>query len=71
MAEPHATLDAQLRQAVGLHQARRLAEAEIIYRHVLAIRPDLVDVQINCALAQSGQGKFSDAERALILPLDS
>jgi len=41
-AQP-ALLDAQLRQALGLHQARRLAEAEALYRQVLAFRPDLAE----------------------------
>jgi tetratricopeptide (TPR) repeat protein len=60
-----ALLDAQLRQALGLHQARRLAEAEALYRQVLAFRPDLAEVHINCALAQFGQGKHGEAEASL------
>jgi tetratricopeptide (TPR) repeat protein len=58
-------LDSRLRQAVGLHQARRLAEAEVAYREVLAFRPDLAEIQVNCALAQLGQGKHCDAEASL------
>ena len=45
-------LDTQLRQALALHQAGRLAEAEASYRQVLALRPDLAEIQDNCALAQ-------------------
>src|SRR5438067_209567 len=43
MPEAVATLDAKLRQAVMFHQARRLAEAESIYRQILVLRPDLAD----------------------------
>ena len=65
MAESKALLDAQLRRAVGLHQARRLAEAESAYREILAFRPDLAEIQVNCALAQLGQGKYGEAEKLL------
>ncbi|HTC83207.1 MAG TPA: tetratricopeptide repeat protein, partial [Rhizomicrobium sp.] len=65
MAVPNAVLDAQLRRAIGLHQARRLAEAETAYREVLAFRPDMAEIQVNCALAQLGQGKYCDAEASL------
>jgi tetratricopeptide (TPR) repeat protein len=65
MAGQNPMFDAQLRQAVGLHRARRLAEAETIYRQILAFRPDLAEIQINCALAQLGQGKYCDAESSL------
>ena len=62
-------LDAQLRRAVELHQARRLVEAELAYRELLAWRPDLADVHVNCALAQLGLGKYRDAESSLRLAL--
>jgi len=65
MAESKALLDAKLRRAVGLHQARRLAEAESAYREILAFRPDLAEIQVNCALAQLGQGKYGEAEQSL------
>jgi tetratricopeptide (TPR) repeat protein len=68
MHEP-AMLDAQLRQALALHQIRRLAEAEALYRQVLAFRPDLAEVHVNCALAQLGQDKHSDAEASLRLAI--
>lgn len=58
-------LEAQLRHAVGLHRARRLAEAEIAYREILAFHPGLAEVHVNCAVAQSGLGKYCDAERSL------
>jgi len=61
----NALIDARLRRAVELHQARRLAEAESAYREILALRPDLAEIQVNCALAQLGQGKFGDAENSL------
>ena len=57
MTDPHVMLNAQLQRAVGLHQARRLPEAEATYREILALRPDLAEIQVNCALAQLGQGK--------------
>jgi tetratricopeptide (TPR) repeat protein len=63
-------LDAQLRRAVELHQARRLAEAEKAYRELLAWRPDLAEVHVNCALAQLGLGKYREAESSLRLALD-
>jgi len=62
-------LDAQLRRAVELHQARRLAEAETAYRELLAWRPDLAEVHVNCALAQLGLGKYREAESSLRLAL--
>lgn len=55
-------IQAQLRQATSLHGARRLAEAEILYKRILAARPDFAEVQIQCAVAQLGQGKQADAE---------
>lgn len=67
MAGLSPTLDAQLRRAVELHQARRLAEAETAYRELLAWRPDLAEVHVNCALAQMGLGKYREAESSLRL----
>jgi tetratricopeptide (TPR) repeat protein len=58
-------LDARLRRAVGLHRARRLVEAELAYHEILALYPDLAEVHLNCALAQSGLGKYCDAEKSL------
>ena len=58
-------LDAQLHQALGLHQAGRLAEAEALYRQVLASRPDLAELHVNCALTQIGQGKHGEAQASL------
>jgi tetratricopeptide (TPR) repeat protein len=60
-----ALLEAQLHQALSLHQASRLAEAEALYRQVLAFRPDLAEVQVNCALTQLGQNKYGEAETSL------
>ena len=65
MPAQSAQLDAQLHQALGLHQASRLAEAEALYRQVLALRPDLAEVHVNCALTQLGQGKHGEAEASL------
>ena len=65
MAGLSPTLDAQLRRAVELHQARRLAEAETAYRELLAWRPDLAEIHVNCALAQMGLGKYPEAESSL------
>ena len=61
----HNLLDEQLRQALSLHQVRRLAEAEALYRKILTFRPDLAEVHVNCALAQLGQGKHGEAEVSL------
>jgi tetratricopeptide (TPR) repeat protein len=58
-------IQAQLRQAMSLHGARRLAEAEILYKRILATRPDFAEVQIQCAVAQLGQGKQAEAEALL------
>lgn len=58
-------IQAQLQQAASLHSARRLAEAETLYKRILATRPDFAEVQIQCAVAQLGQGKQADAEALL------
>jgi hypothetical protein len=63
MSQTVATLNTKLRQALIFHQARRLAEAENIYRQILALRPDMAEIRLNCALAQMGQGKYDDAEQ--------
>ena len=65
MPQAIAALDAKLRQAVMFHRARRLAEAEILYREILALKPDMAEIRLNCALAQMGQGKYGDAEQSL------
>jgi protein O-GlcNAc transferase len=39
--------EATLREALRRHQAGRLAEAEDLYRRVLAARPDWADVHVN------------------------
>lgn len=58
-------MDAKLRQALGMHGAGRLAEAEELYREVLGFRPGFAEVHVNCALAQLGQGKHIEAESSL------
>lgn len=58
-------VQARLQEAARLHGARRLAEAEQIYKEVLAASPGFTAVQIQCALAQLGQGKHADAETLL------
>jgi tetratricopeptide (TPR) repeat protein len=65
MSADQAFIQARLQEAARLHGARRLAEAELIYKQVLATRPDFTEVQIQCALAQLGQGKHADAEALL------
>jgi len=62
---PSDVIQAQLRQAASLHSARRLAEAETLYKRILAARPDFAEVQIQCAVAQLGLGKQADAEALL------
>jgi len=58
-------IQAQLRQAASLHSARRLPEAEALYKRILAMRPGFAEVQIQCAVAQLGQGKQAEAEALL------
>jgi hypothetical protein len=45
------------------------AEAEIIYRQVLALRPDLAEIRLNCALAQMGQGNMATPNRPYLRKL--
>ena len=65
MFSPSDVIQAQLQQAMTLHKAHRLAEAEMLYKQILATRPDFAEVQIQCAVAQLGQGKQADAEALL------
>ena len=48
-------------QAVGLQQQGRLAEAETLYRQVLAQAPDAVDAWINRGAALQGLGLLQEA----------
>jgi tetratricopeptide (TPR) repeat protein len=57
--------DPRLRQAVGLHQSGRLAEAESLYRAILSAHPGSAEVHVNCALAQLGMNKHAAAEASL------
>jgi Flp pilus assembly protein TadD len=65
MAADQHLVQARLQEAVRLHGARRLAEAEQIYKQVLTAQPGFVEVQVKCALAQLGQGKHAEAEALL------
>lgn len=59
----------RLARAVAAHQAGRLAEAEAIYRDLLAGEPDDVDAAYNLAVLLAGRGAGAEAlalaERAL------
>jgi tetratricopeptide (TPR) repeat protein len=57
--------DDLLRRAVAAHQGGRLGEAEGLYRRVLALRPDLPEALVNCALTQVGQNKPAEAAATL------
>jgi hypothetical protein len=68
MAAPHpraAEVDATLRQAFQHHQAGRLAEAERLYRGILQIVPDHLDVSNNLSIALIGQGRLDEAVTVL------
>lgn len=50
--------------ALQHHQAGRLAEAEGLYRQILAVQPGHLDVVNNLGLALAGQGRFDEATGA-------
>ena len=60
-----ASPDEIMRQAVAAHRAGRLAQAEGLYRQVLAVRPAAPDVLLNCALTQLGQNRVREAVETL------
>ncbi|MBF0587557.1 MAG: tetratricopeptide repeat protein [Magnetococcales bacterium] len=64
----------QMQQAVQLHQAGRLPEAEVIYRQVLALAPDHIDALRLMGAATLQQGRSHEAkgwiEQALSLNPD-
>src|SRR5437879_6152469 len=43
-------INAVLREAIARHQAGQLADAERLYRQVLAVRPDFAEVYANLAV---------------------
>jgi protein O-GlcNAc transferase len=53
--------DAALGQAIKLHQSGRPAEAEEIYRRVLASRPDDADALVCLGLLRHQQGRLDEA----------
>lgn len=57
-ATPHLAV---LARAVGLHRERRFAEAESLYRQVVALLPDHVDANHNLGAALAQQGKLDEA----------
>jgi tetratricopeptide (TPR) repeat protein len=56
--------DVVLRQAIAFHQAGRLAEAERLYRQVLAVRPDFGEVHVNLGAVLMFQGRLTEGEAA-------
>jgi Tfp pilus assembly protein PilF len=62
---PAPSLEAALQQAIMHHQARRLAEAERIYRAILQAYPNQVGVYNNLSIALKDQGKLDEAAAVL------
>jgi tetratricopeptide (TPR) repeat protein len=52
-------------KAVGLHRAGKLAEAEQIYRAILAVAPDQFDALHLLGVAYSDHGRLEDAEQLI------
>lgn len=72
----HSVRVAELFTAAALrHRAARLAEAEVIYRQILALDPNLVEAHNNLAAALRGMGKLDHAaesfQRAIALKPDN
>jgi protein O-GlcNAc transferase len=65
------TLDSQLQQAMALHRAGRLAEAEALYRQVLQLAPNQVDALhlVSVIASQLGQHSLAVelADRAILV----
>jgi Tfp pilus assembly protein PilF len=53
--------NAVLREAIAHHQAGRLADAEKLYRDVLAAQPDFAEVHVNLAVVLMFRGNFEAA----------
>jgi tetratricopeptide (TPR) repeat protein len=53
--------NAVLREAIAYHQAGKLAEAETLYRQVLAGQPDFAEVHINLAIVLMFRGNLAAA----------
>jgi tetratricopeptide (TPR) repeat protein len=64
VARPRAQTDEALARAVALEREGRLAEAEALYRDVLAVRPDSVRAWVNLGNVAADQGQRADAEAA-------
>ena len=60
-SEERSELDALLSQAVAHHQAGRLVEAAAVYRKILALRPDMIEVRNNLGLVLRNQGQLDEA----------
>ena len=60
-----------LDMAVDHHRAGRLAEAERVYRDILARYPGFPEVYYNLGLALHGLGRLGDAEEALSAALEA
>jgi Tfp pilus assembly protein PilF len=56
--------DAALRRAVELEEARRLEEAEALYREVLELRPESVRAWVDLGNVLSDRGRAPEAEAA-------
>jgi tetratricopeptide (TPR) repeat protein len=66
--------NAVLREAIMYHQAGKLAEAETLYREVLAAQPDFAEVHVNLAIVLMFRGNLDAAttscRRGLLLKPD-
>jgi len=66
--------NAVLREAIAYHQAGKLAEAETLYREVLAAQPDFAEVHVNLAIVLMFRGNLDAAttscRRGLLLKPD-
>ncbi len=61
---PRTATEAALRRAVSLEAAGRAADASVLYRRVLSVRPDSLRAWVDLGNAEARQGKQDDAERA-------
>jgi tetratricopeptide (TPR) repeat protein len=64
VARPRTQTDEALARAVSLEAEGRLAEAEALYRDVLAVRPDSVRAWVNLGNVAADQDRRADAEAA-------
>lgn len=69
-ADDVAGLQAKFVEALDLAQADRLDEAEALFKEILDIRPDIVEVHQNLALVYLGKQDWASAEASCLAALD-